>query len=178
MYVKRLILRSGTMSSYTMDGEDLVLMLRSLGELRVQLQTAGISTLSNPLVREIFEEMKKDLEWVEETAGFIPQFTGPAQNLLAQHTLRLLNERASLSPNSIKQAANPNMSGSRKTEIDQLTRPIDLTIERSGWPKRVSKEEFIATLTIIWIFASIDTARMRLLSDVEILRKIREQESL
>jgi len=120
-----------------MDGEDLVLMLHSLEELRVKLQTAGISTLSNPLVREIFEEMRKDLEWVEETAGFIPQFTGPAQNLLAQHTLRLLNAKASLSPNSIKQT-NPNMSGSGKTEIDQLTRPIDFTIERSGWPKHGS----------------------------------------
>jgi len=45
-------------------------------------------------------------------------------------------------------------------------------------PKHVSRDEFVAVLTIIWIFASIDTVRMRLLSDVEILRKIREQDSL
>lgn len=46
--------------------EHLIGMMKSLHHLRISLQKAGVSTIRNPLVRDTFEKIKKDLQWIED----------------------------------------------------------------------------------------------------------------
>src|SRR3954452_1196966 len=58
-----------------MHEENLYFMVKSLQELRVNIQMSGISTVNDPIARAILIEIREEIEEVETLMGCIPRIS-------------------------------------------------------------------------------------------------------
>lgn len=150
------------------------LMIASLENLRNKLQQAGISTIRNPLIRELFEKIKKDLEWIEGTVLILARkditksqvFNAP---LTSSKIMRLNKEVLKPVPLMIER------------EFDDTQQLIETMVERAWRGKQTTKEvtlsETVNSMTASWFFAAIDRTRLNMLSEITILRRLLEQDT-
>ena len=149
-------------------------MISSLEDLRNKLQQFGISTIRNPLIRELFEKIKKDLEWIEGIVLTLAQ-----KNIMKSQIFNApgtSSEIRRLDKKVIKPV--PLMI---EKEFDDTHLLIETMVERA-WrgnhqtTKEVTSSEVVNSMTASWFFASIDRTRLNMLSEIIILRRLLEQD--
>jgi hypothetical protein len=149
--------------------EDYEKMYSSLRDLRIGLQQGGVSTVKNPLLRELLKKIIGDIEWIEGTkasyrlldlkdAGEVIRVAFPLDYILNINNIpyALTDEEFE----KIKEFMNHTLS---RTWSDSRT-------------KKLTREQISNACTVLWFFSATETKRRNILSEVELMRMFLTEE--